>query len=216
MPTTLRVPRPIPAAKWRAMSKPQKRVAIAKDALFRAKTGQMKPTSGSWALFGYREDLAEESDVQTILRKGVSCQCCALGGAICGLAAMEDSIELQRGLSQGDDMFADIYHKTGEVSTLRRLDDLFGAPQVRLLERCFEGFRADLDPGQYNAERIWEVLLPLEARGPADSFYYAYPAADTRLRLLWEAVAASEDGLITVDTIRALTAAAQPSQPTLS
>lgn len=121
----IRAPRSISAAKWKTMSNPAKAVAIAKDAIYRVQVGQLKPTSGEWAQF-CRDDIDSRrvNDVQTLVKKGVKCSACALGGCIIGLAVHEDRMtEIEAEFS-------------GQTRT--RLEEIFGDDNLLLIEYTFE------------------------------------------------------------------------------
>ncbi len=119
------------------LSKANQRVAIAKDILSRISTKQLVGESGVWVNVPsapeYKRDVCGNIlnydaivDLQEQLNKGVSCECCALGAAMCGLAFYEDKIKVENQRSDYED----------EVE--KRLRQIFGKKQLELIETAFE------------------------------------------------------------------------------
>jgi hypothetical protein len=119
---------------FQKMTPIQKRHAIARDALERLAMGQLKPVSGEWIRLP--NDYMGTLDLQSILmkgKKGAVCEVCALGGALCGIAAFEDKVHMK----VHDDRFRRIVRVPFEDS-VKRLIEIFGIQQAILIEHVFE------------------------------------------------------------------------------
>lgn len=134
----LSLPRSIRArnVKFDAMTPANKRRAIALDALNRANTGQIKPSSGDWVTIstrGYKKVAKDGSDLQKLLdmANGPTCKCCALGGAICGLAAWQDRLSASE--DYGEHEICVTYDNARS-----HLLSVFGMNQLILIENTFE------------------------------------------------------------------------------
>ncbi len=162
--TKLRLPPVIPPAKWAKMSATAKRVAIAKDAIFRVKSEQIEPESGSWVWTNAPERW--DLDMQQLLAQGETCNACALGGAVCALAHFEDK------LRYGDTGF--------DGETEDRLNDIFGAQNLRLIECAFELGNGAFDDSDIDDEK---------AMGRAIAFGKRYRSERNRFIAIWTNVA---------------------------
>lgn len=104
------------------MSKSQKAVAIAKDAIWRVEHGQIKPERGYFVQVIDEPD--NDQNMQVALKKGLQCEACALGGACCGLAHFENEMTvLEADFSMGVES---------------RLSRIFGASNLKHIELAFE------------------------------------------------------------------------------
>jgi hypothetical protein len=166
-------PRPISPATWATMTNPQKAVAIAKDAIWRVRRGQVTPIHGHWVeIVGGASDpirRAGTDDMQTLLRKhGVQCSACALGGAIVGLAAIDDKMG---------------YYETDYYGeTQHRLEAIFGEGNLRAIEMAFEEGHG----------RFGRVQNDPTLGESAVTFGQRYPTPRARFLAIWLNVAANE------------------------
>lgn len=123
-------PRAISPARWNRMTNAQKTVAIAKDAIYRVRIGQMVPDTGNWvAVMG----ATHSRSLQTAMKDKVACECCALGGALCGLAFHENNLSIS---------------VAGDGPT-ERLLDVMGEENAKLIEIAFE-----VGLGSYSLDEI--------------------------------------------------------------
>jgi hypothetical protein len=118
-------------ARFQAMTLAEKRRAIANDALERLSTGQIKPTPRKWVNIPTERPSSLPSNLQLLLRRrnAPTCQACALGAVIVGLAAFENEVTL---CPSGTGIGTSFYRNAP------RLRDLFGMHQLQLIETCFE------------------------------------------------------------------------------
>ncbi len=121
----------ISPSKWARLSKTAKATAIATDALYRVKAKLLTPKRGTWTDFNADREFFEdgyvsgEADLQTALKAGASCQACALGGAVCGVAFYEDRMTRN----------AAHFHNS---ETRARLIAIFGRDNLAYIESAFE------------------------------------------------------------------------------
>ncbi len=125
--------------KFADMSPLQKRKAIARDALARLASRQLKPKKGNWVTLHQdvlpMEDGSLVTDLQKLLKLKKPCEACALGGAICGLARFEDKIDVKQACPN---TFEASFNRNAETSN--RLQAIFGRGQLVLMEAAFENF----------------------------------------------------------------------------
>ncbi len=119
---------------------------IGRDALSRLASNQLKPAQGRWVVIatnqiedGSGQRKVETNDLQTLLiTNRVKCQDCALGGAICSLAAKEDRIQVGKSQWLGA-YYVSLDDESDETTRqYRRLKSIFGASQLALIEWAFE------------------------------------------------------------------------------
>ncbi len=187
---------PVPFA---TLSPADKRRAIARDVLERLRNHRIRPATGNWLMIC---TATEETNLQTLLAdpETPACVVCALGGAVVGMAALENTIYTRRGsrdyapATQELDLGMD-------TALSHRLLDLFGLHQLVLIETCFE------HDGSAFCQRIARQECPLsdEERYAAERFVRLYRAEPSqRFRLIWEAIERDAEGMLTLAAIQAM------------
>ncbi len=177
-------------AAFQALSPAEKRRAIAQDVLARVATNQLVPKPQMWVnVLHANLPRGEKADLQRMLfeRPEVICEVCAIGAAICGLAALEDRITAE-GNSMGAGVGLNHVFDNQAPDLLARLDALFGYEQVRTIERAFERDKADLF-----ADDCPDQLLD-----EADTFYRRNPDDRARFLAIWTAILNHPEGLFDV------------------
>lgn len=113
--------------KFKAMTKPQKRVAIAKDVIAQVKLEKYRTTPGQY--FSYMSSDAADScggDAQQYLVGGGSCDVCALGAIFASTVKVKNTVTLVDADRQDNESIA--YYLKG----------IFDRKQLGLIEAAFE------------------------------------------------------------------------------
>ncbi len=178
----------ITAAAFAKLSPINQRKAIAKDVLMRLDAAQLTPAAKVWVNTFKRHDELESRDLQEVLTRGESCMVCALGGAICGLASIEDKVELKQKVSWLGFTLPESEAVLGSKSSSlhRRLTRIFGNKQLALMENAFEDMEGALTIHDYITKD------PVEANKTVDKVSYfvsRYPKAKDRFKAIWTQVA---------------------------
>lgn len=143
-------------AKFEALSRPEKRVAIARDVLAQIRLKKLIPTYGYWLTGPDQDDLFTEKDIknnselQEVLGKTKECEGCALGGMF--MCAVRAADKLKLGDLDGvKDFLSDqeedpeaypnrsAEHTVVQMSdTFRYLEKFFSRSQLEMIEAAFE------------------------------------------------------------------------------
>jgi hypothetical protein len=187
-------------AAFQALSPGDRRRAIAFDILARIESAQLIAETGEWLTveIPYMRR-GEGRDLQALMHGDTQCRVCAIGAAICSIAAFEDAINVY-----GNDDYGRPGVSPNKDSIAKRLSELFGMDQALLIERAFEGAGAALrhNVGAYPApEPLSQDLIDA-----ADAFHDRYDQTD-RLRAIWTLIAEHPEGRFE------LPVATQPSTP---
>lgn len=157
--------------KFKAATKAERAVMVAKDALSMLGKGKITAATGSWVdLPGSIFDGVKPEDEKNIQICDLTdsagfkgCQTCALG------ALMLSEIRHTNKLALNDVLLTLDYDEHGY-----RLDKIFSPAQQKLMEFAFEGGR-----GYFNTDDI-----PANQIAKLDSFYLKYPDETDRLRAI--------------------------------
>ncbi len=119
---------------WKAASKQERAVLVAKDVLARLKSGKFSAHRGSWLVF-QNEDLAENPrPVQECILGGEPCYGCAMGGLMMSLISWRNKVKFDA-LSPTQEGLLGI----GLSEPGFALGSVFSPSQQKLIERTFEG-----------------------------------------------------------------------------
>ena len=131
------------------LTKPQQRVAIAKDVIARIKTKQFKPEADTFirGLNGNDDDMSVE---QLVNKEHVECDVCAKGGLFLSLIGFVNNFKIED-FAQGTWGGVDGHDNAALNSkAMRKLQKIFSETQLALIESAFEGMRLDYNIGITN------------------------------------------------------------------
>lgn len=155
-------------AKFKEMSRSEKRVQIAKDVLKQVAAKKFRPTEGEYLDSVYLDLDDAFVDAQKALIAVPSCDVCAIGSVFCAVAMRADKVELYYGSMDGPEMVA-------------YLRPYFSEEQLRLMECAFEGALMD----------TW-CFIPEEETDRAEKMYKKYRSVTARLVAVMENVIAND------------------------
>lgn len=127
--------------KFYKLSKPQQRVQIARDVLVALKTKSIKPETGAFLTVGPDDDLVGPygAEVRDILRKGPTCEVCALGGMFVCAVERVDSLKMKDLVNDDCANDGDIVDAAVDFNDITNfLDKFFSMKQLEEIERQFE------------------------------------------------------------------------------
>lgn len=126
---------PVKNAKFWALPKEEKRIAIAKDVIKWLKEDKLVPKAGAFYLI--LKDQKDRGKLDKILREQEDCQVCALGACFVGMVDLGDKLN-----------FSDVFGSNFIVGTtnnivdeyqMRRwLEKVFSTSQLIMIEKAFE------------------------------------------------------------------------------
>lgn len=146
---------------------------MAKDVLKRIYTRQIVPQTGTYLYVEIPDALktSQEIDLQHLLsKKGVECQACALGSAICSIAHFSDKIAVD------DDGFQIQEDRSVDFANENKLRKIFGS-NLELIEYAFEANGDDW--GSTMTEASWK--LSDKQKEAANAFSDKYKSDKQRL-----------------------------------
>lgn len=175
-------------AKFKKLSQPRKRVAIARDALAQLGT-RLTASAGRWVQFRkLLPELAPETQVQDILNKTPECDVCAKGALfVCLVDRVNDLTLASAPITPR--LFGDVSHIKGQAtdSYLRRL---FSDNQLNLIEIAFESESYAMHSGITPNNTFQEKM-------DARTFFYTFgqdkdaKSSEVRLRAILENIIAN-------------------------
>lgn len=122
---------------FKKLSKPEQRVAIAKDALKRLETGQYVAQKGHWLSFlSDLYDLPANASLQPLILQGINCKVCALGGLL------GSRIALANAATKGELSFINSF---SDDKVFPKLRTYFTMEQLKQMEIAFELGRGSYD-----------------------------------------------------------------------
>lgn len=140
------------------LSRKQKRIAIAKDALQQLKLNKYLPARGLYVLERWNPD---ESMNDIIARDGEQCEVCAIGAAFCSLARFNTELTLEHGSPE-------LVHNTLRLC--------FSNRQMALMEYAFEG---------RSVSRITSTLKSYTDCNLAYTFWHRHKDATERMKAIF-------------------------------
>jgi hypothetical protein len=176
--------------KFKKLSQPRKRVAIARDALTQLGL-RLRPVTGKWVLFNKildTEGLRDTTQVQSILNHTEQCKVCAKGALfVCMVDKSNDVTLADAPITTNWTHSASQIHGRATDPYLTRL---FSAEQLNLIEIAFEGESFDYMTG-LNAKNSFEE------RRAAENFFLVFgynkaENAELRLRAILENIIANK------------------------
>jgi hypothetical protein len=190
--TTKKNPKPISIAKknkrFKAMTKPEQRVAIAKDVIAQIKLKRIKALPLTYLVTNPTDDsdirgdqilcgVADDTELQSVFKEKItSCNCCAKGAIF--LAAVERFNNLPINWKTRPFMHGGGYF-SGELVT-KHLGEYFSAEQLNMIEGAFEGFY--LGHNRTTREKIYKYATKhgCDVLGDRDE-NFQYETAEDRL-----------------------------------
>jgi hypothetical protein len=118
--------------KTKKMTKPQMRVAIAKDAIAQILSKNFKPVANK-SYVELDRAMTPESMVLLAEQRKLKCTVCGLGAIFISSIAKFDDVEIPRGA-------AGVKHFICQISEKDHLLKFFGADQISNIEKAFEGW----------------------------------------------------------------------------
>lgn len=154
--------------KFNKLTKAQKRVAIAKDAIKQIRAKTIEVTQGNY-FESHSIEIVSRSNIKTAINKAEPCQVCQIGQAIvCGIRLF-NSEKVYNGMEP--------HNAAGIVQRW------FGLKNAALMEWAFEGFGEDA-----SGIGVGHKLVGLKSRIRAGAFYDRYPNDARRSIAIWENV----------------------------
>jgi hypothetical protein len=119
--------------RFKAATKAQKRVMIARDVIKRLEADQYRASQGTWLRIPVHADLGD--DAQQQLTQGMQCQCCALGAVFASCTVFNDNQTV--GVMAGEAvLMSNIVG--GRKKASNGIMSLFSGEQLELIESAFE------------------------------------------------------------------------------
>jgi hypothetical protein len=152
-------------AAFKAATKQERAVMVAKDALKMLNAGKTKATTGNWVTLEdkFDSEIVQDTQICDLSDKFKGCKVCVLG------SLMLSEIRHTNKLKFGDVMGTFDYEYEG-----KRLNKIFSKPQQKLMELAFEGGGGLF--GYYDVDD--DKIIKIE------NFYSEYPDEEERLRAI--------------------------------
>lgn len=156
---------------FNSLSKPEKRVAIAKDVIKQVKAGKYYP-SNWYGYIDFEKVVDENLSIQENFDKIKNCSCCMLGACLLSITKFQNQLKFK---DTYDEEKLDTGFQGNNSKITKLLSSVFTPKQQALLEACFEN-------GNYeHAKNAFKISLSPDEVIDCFEFFEKYEHPDERV-----------------------------------